>query len=62
MSPRNPVWLTVDEVADRLGLSLAAVYEEITAERLPAQRYGHSYLVRRADVDTYLTRYDAVAG
>ncbi len=53
MSPRTPAWLTVDEVAERLGLSLAAVYEEISADHLPAQRYGRSYLVRRADVEAY---------
>lgn len=52
--PRTPPWLTEDEVAERLGLSLAAVYEEITARRLPAQRCDRSYLVRRADVETYL--------
>ena len=50
MSPRTPAWLTADEVAERLELPLAAVYEEIHAGRLPAQRYGRSYLVRRVDV------------
>lgn len=55
--PRTPAWLTEDEVAERLGLSLAEVYEEITARRLPAQRWDRSYLVRRADVESYLTRF-----
>ena len=61
MSPPTPAWLTVDEVAARLGVSLAEVYEEITAGRLPAQRYGNSFLVRRSDVDA---RYptSAIAG
>ena len=54
---RNPAWLTEDEVADRLGLSLAEVYEEITARRLAAQRWDRSYLVRRADVESYVTQH-----
>ena len=62
MSPRNPAWLTVEDVADRLGLSLAEVYEEITAERLPAQRYGNSYLTRRVDVEEHLARRSVAAG
>jgi excisionase family DNA binding protein len=62
MSPRTRAWLTVEEVAGQLGLSLATVYEEITAERLPAQRYGNSFLLRRADVDAYLARHGVVAG
>lgn len=53
MSPRNPAWLTVEEVADRLSLSLASVYEEITSGRLPAQRYGRSFLVRRVDCEAF---------
>ncbi|HEX2039679.1 MAG TPA: helix-turn-helix domain-containing protein [Acidimicrobiales bacterium] len=61
MSPRSPAWLTVDEVADRLGVSLATVYENITAGRLQAQRYGDSYLVRRADADAF-TPTGAIAG
>ena len=51
----TPVWLTVDEVADRLHLPLAEVYEAITADRLPAQPHGRTYLVRRADADAYLS-------
>ena len=62
MSPRMPAWLTVDEVADRLGVSLAEVYEEITLGRLPAQRYGESFLVRRTDVDAFQPTPSAIAG
>jgi excisionase family DNA binding protein len=51
----TPVWLTVDEVADRLSLPLAEVYEAITADRLPAQPHDRSYLVRRTDVEAYLS-------
>ncbi|MBW3669755.1 MAG: helix-turn-helix domain-containing protein [Actinobacteria bacterium] len=54
--PRTPAWLTEDEVVERLGLSLAEVYEEITARRLPAQRSDRSYLVRRSDVETFLVK------
>lgn len=55
--PRTPAWLTEDEVAERLGLSLAEVYEEITARRLPAQRLDRSYLVRRADVEAFVAEH-----
>lgn len=41
---------------------MAAVYEEITADRLPAQRHGRSYLVRRVDVEDYLTEHGLIAG
>lgn len=53
MSPRLPSWLTVDEAAERLGVPLAELYEAIHAGRLPAQRYGRSFLIRRADADAY---------
>jgi excisionase family DNA binding protein len=62
MSPRAPSWLTVDDVARRLGVSLAEVYEEIALGRLPAQRYDDSYLVRRTDVDAFDATPSAVAG
>ncbi|HZI40008.1 MAG TPA: helix-turn-helix domain-containing protein [Acidimicrobiia bacterium] len=62
MPTRTPSWLTADEVADRLGMSLAEVYEAITSGRLPAQRYGNSYILRRADVDAFRTAPRAVAG
>lgn len=61
MYPRNPVWLTVEETAGHLGLSLAKVYEAIASGRLPAQRYGRSYLVRRSDVDEYSAQHAAAA-
>lgn len=51
----SPAWLTVDQVADRLDLPLAEVYEAITAGRLPAQPHDRSFLLRRADVDAYRT-------
>ncbi len=53
MSPRLPSWLTVDEAAERMGMSLTEVYEAIHAGRLPAQRYGRSFLIRRPDADAY---------
>lgn len=62
MPTRAPSWLTVDEVADHLGMSLAEVYEAITGGQLPAQRYGNSFIVRRADADDYRTAPHVVAG
>ncbi|MDQ3757624.1 MAG: helix-turn-helix domain-containing protein [Actinomycetota bacterium] len=61
MSPRTPSWLTADEVAERLGVSLAEVYEEITAGRLPAQRYADGFLIRRAAVDAFRPAPNAIA-
>lgn len=62
MSPRTPSWMTVDEVADHLDVPLAEVYEAITGGQLAAQRYGNSFILRRADVDAYRTGPRAVAG
>lgn len=53
MSRRLPSWLTVDEAAERMGMSLAEVYEAAHSGRLPAQRYGRSFLIRRVDADSY---------
>ena len=62
MPTRTPSWLTVDEVADRLGVSLAEVYEAITDGQLPAQRYGNSFILRRTDVDAFRAAPHTVAG
>jgi excisionase family DNA binding protein len=54
--------MTVDEVADHLGVALAEVYEAITDGRLPAQRYGNSFILRRTDVEAFRAEPHAVAG
>lgn len=53
MSPRLPSWLTVDEAAKRMGMSITEVYEAVHSGRLPAQRYGRSFLIRRVDADAF---------
>lgn len=53
MAARLPSWLTVDEAAKRMGMSLTEVYETVHDGRLPAQRYGRGFLIRRVDADAF---------
>lgn len=54
--------LTVDEVADRWGMSRAWVYIQITAGRLPTVRLGRARRVRLADADAFVAdRLDAAS-
>jgi excisionase family DNA binding protein len=43
--------VTVREIADDYGLSTDAVYQAIRRERLPAQRSGATWLIRRRDAE-----------
>jgi excisionase family DNA binding protein len=45
--------LTTQEAAKRMGRSVKWVRYLITADRLPAQKFGPLYMIRAADVDNF---------
>jgi excisionase family DNA binding protein len=49
-------WLTVDEVAEMLGLHVKTVRGYAREGRLPAVRIGKSYRIARADLDAFVGR------
>lgn len=52
--------LTVKQVSQRLGISLALVYREIRAGRLPAHCFGkRAYRVSEEQIATYLAMSQA---
>jgi excisionase family DNA binding protein len=50
------MWLSVDQVAQRLGLHVRTVRGYIRDGRLPAVRIGKQYRVARADLDAFTGR------
>jgi excisionase family DNA binding protein len=53
---RDERLLTVQEVATRMRVSSMTVYRLIKSGELRASRIGHSYRLRKAEVDAYLER------
>lgn len=61
-TPETGKLLTVDEVADRWGMSRAWVYQQIGGGRLPTVRLGRARRVRLADADAFVAdRLDAAS-
>lgn len=48
--------LTVEDVADVLGISRSKVYELISSGALPSVRIGRSRRVRVSDLDVFVER------
>jgi excisionase family DNA binding protein len=46
-----PEYLTVAQVADRLGISTQRVHQLIADGRLPSTRFGRAHQIRTADLD-----------
>jgi excisionase family DNA binding protein len=46
-------WMRTDEVAAELHVSKTVVWRQITAGRLPAERIGRDWLVKREDVERF---------
>ena len=51
MSPAEDRWLSVDEIADYLGVSKDTVYTWITGRGMPAHRMGRLWKFKRNQVD-----------
>lgn len=53
-------WLTTQDAADRLGVSLVYVQKLIKADKLPAEKFGaRAYRLRATDVDALRRERDA---
>ena len=49
-------FLSVHEVARRLGLNVSTVYEKIRKGKIPAHRFGGSIRVSEQDLEDYIAR------
>lgn len=47
-------WLSVEEIAEYLGISKDTVYAWITKKDMPAHRVGRFWKFQRAEVDTWV--------
>ncbi len=47
-------FLSLEEVADRLGVTYQLIYRLVRAGEIPAMRIGKLYRVSRGDLDAYL--------
>jgi len=54
MSPAEERWLSVDEIADYLGVSKDTVYTWITGRGMPAHRMGRLWKFKRDQVDAWV--------
>jgi len=51
---KTPTWLTVAEVADKLGLSKMTVYRMIANKEIPAYQFGRAYRIDEEDFNKYV--------
>lgn len=49
-------YLTASQVAERLGVSVGRVRELIRVKRLPATKFGTSYMIKEGDVKLVAVR------
>jgi len=47
-------WLSVDEIADYLGIKRDTVYKWISEKRLPAHKIGRLWKFKKGEVDTWV--------
>ena len=58
---KDTEYLSLEDVADMLGVTYQLIYRLVRAGELPAIRLGKLYRVSRADLDHYLERSKRVA-
>ena len=47
-------WLSVEEIAEHLGISKDTVYAWITRKNMPAHRVGRFWKFQRLEIDTWV--------
>lgn len=55
-------WLSVDEIADYIGVSKDTVYTWINAQGMPAHRVGRLWKFKRVEVDEWVRSGGATQG
>jgi excisionase family DNA binding protein len=48
-------WMRTDEVAAELGVSKTVVWRQIDSGRLPAEKFGRDWRIRREDFERFRT-------
>ena len=56
MSSTPRQFLSIEEVADFLGVNYQLIYRLVRAGELPAARLGRVYRIDRRDLEAYLSR------
>lgn len=57
----EPLVLSVQEVADSLGVSIHVIYREIKAQNIPARKVGGKLVISRAWRDRFVASLDPEA-
>ena len=52
-------WLSVEEIAEHLGISKETVYRWLERKRIPAHRVGKLWKFKASEVDEWVKRGDA---
>ena len=52
-------WLSVDEIAEYLGVKRDTVYKWLTADRMPAHRVGRLWKFRKEEIDEWVKSGEA---
>jgi len=55
-------YMSLEDVADMLGVTYQLIYRLVRAGELPAVRLGKLYRISRADLDAYLERSKSTSG
>ena len=55
-------WLSVEEIAEYLGVSKDTVYTWLSARRMPGHRVGRFWKFKTAEVDDWVRAGGAAAG
>ena len=52
-------WVSVEEIAEHLGVSKDSVYAWITSKSMPAHRIGKKWRFKRSEVDAWVVAGEA---
>lgn len=47
-------WLTVDEIAEYLGVSKVTIYTWVTSKKMPGHKVGRLWKFKRAEIDLWI--------
>jgi excisionase family DNA binding protein len=55
-------WLSVQAIAEHLGVSKESIYRWLEKQRIPAHRVGKLWKFKISEVDEWVTRGEAASG